>query len=121
MTQWLRISRRHGEDYYQVVYDYKTGTEYLLGEEQYIEISDAEAGLAIDMLVRLYKAEKAEAVAAAAKKAKQAELKGKLAELEERVTRIIKESNQVGEVENAKVFYEKITGRPWKDGGKASG
>lgn len=113
---WLRIHRRHGIDCYQVVYDYRHGKEYLLGVEQYIEISNAEAGLTIDKLVKLYKVEKEEAVAAAAKKAKEAEIRGKLAELEVRVTRIINESNQVGEVANAKVFYEKITGRPWKDG-----
>lgn len=114
---WLRILNSNGKDYYQVVFGYKKDSQYLLGSDRYIEITAAEAALSIDKLTRLYKAEKGEAeqrrAAAEAASARQAEAKEKLGDLVERISRIIRESTQLGEVESAKVFYKKITGEDW--------
>jgi hypothetical protein len=116
--QWLRIHNVNGKDYYQIVHDYKKGSEFLLGTEKYIEISEAEAALSLDKLARLYRAEKEDYEKARAETAeamaKKADAKSKLADLVEVISRKIRESNQKGEVETCKVFYKKITGKDWE-------
>lgn len=112
---WLCIHNLNGKDYYSVYPErqQQKRSEYSLGSRHFIEITEAEAALPLDKLTRLYKAEKAEVEKAQEVAKMQAEAKARLSGMLERFTRIIQESTQEGEVANAKVFYEKITGKPW--------
>lgn len=111
---WLRVHNFNGREYYQIVFDYKKGDEFLLGTERYIDISQAEASLGLDSLVMLHHA-KQEALRKKAELSAE-ELAALVAheDLVNRITRIIKESNQAGEVESARGFYKKVTGKDWK-------
>lgn len=115
---WLVINTFNGADYYSILHDkYKKTGEFDLGPVQYIPITDLEVALGLDRLTLLYKAEQealrkkwkptAEDIATAEA------AKAKHDALVERIVRIIKESNQPGEVDSAKGFYKTITGKPW--------
>lgn len=116
---WLMINTFNGVDYYSVLHDkYKKTGEFSLGPVRYIEITEAEAALSLDKLILLYKAEqealkKKEEPQSEEELALAAEAKVKHDDLVERITRIIKESNQPGEVDSAKGFYKTITGKDW--------
>lgn len=114
---WLCIHNFNGKDYYSVAFTSNRKTkEYQLGEMRYIEITDAEAALSLDKLTLLYQTEQA---AKAAPKPTAEELdtaareQKALEDLLYRVVRIIKESVHPGEVEGAKGFYLKLTGKEY--------
>lgn len=110
---WLRVLTQNGKVYYQIVHGYKKGSEYLLGQELYIDITETEAALGLNDLVLLYLARMNKETQAAGEATAERE-RAAQAHLVERIVRIIKESNQEGEVASAKGFYKKITGEDWR-------
>lgn len=115
---WLVINTFNGKDHYSIEFTGMKLGEYALGNIRYIPITDEEAVLTIDKITAAWKEKQnvgfdpeqlTKEQIQELKKAKQAH-----EELVTRIVKIIKESHHKGEVESAKGFYLKITGKEYK-------
>lgn len=115
---WLVINTFNGKDHYSIEFTGKKTGEYSLGTIRYISITDEEAALTIDKIAALYKEKQKveqEIQNPTEEEIKEYERVKKAHDaLVYRIVRIIKESHHKGEVESAKGFYLKVTGKEWK-------
>jgi len=105
----LCIHTMNGRVHISVVYGGKH-REAILGEFDYIEITDEQASMTLEMLKAWYDEDKSKThEQRRVEEAKAA----KVSDLLDRLVRIINETKHDGERENAKTLYEKVTGKPF--------
>lgn len=111
----LVISTRSGIEYITLEFtEPKRSTEFTLQDKskvKRIEISDEEAKLSIDAITKLYYKGAFTDTRPVRREEVEAQAKIEKSDMTTRLREIIKTSNQVGEVDNARRLYVKLTGK----------
>ena len=107
---YLLITTRNGIEHASVVFGGKHREERL-GAFKYVEITDEQAGMILEALRAWHEAE---ARKTEGEKRVEAERLARLADILERLGRIIRETVHEGERESARELYLKYAGRPFE-------